>query len=207
MSTGKRRFLIKMRFIIFVSSFETHVTVCPGERLCHTWRRHAAYSTWKPPASCIIIQACRKQKHYCSFLAMIKHTILLQNSKLKKRVIFKNKFTLMPSSEVLSQCCHVLRSSLFWASHFPMKKRRDKGIFSSFKTQMFSDIMTCDIPLEVWCFPFSASPDIQSSVCGSYAPPVFHSPQTAEHSACGALHSPVKWKLRSISTMEKNKNK
>lgn len=60
------------------------------------------------------------------------------------------------------------------------------------KKEAFSDDIICYLPLEVWCFPFSASPDIQSSVCGSYAPPVFHSPQTAEHSACGALRSPEK---------------
>lgn len=58
--------------------------------------------------------------------------------------------------------------------------------------QVFYGIKTCDIPLEVLCFPSSASPDIQSSVCGFYALPVFHFPQTVEHSACGALHSPVK---------------
>lgn len=41
LSTGKRSFLIKMRLIIFVRSFENDATVCPGKRLCHSWLRHA----------------------------------------------------------------------------------------------------------------------------------------------------------------------
>lgn len=60
------------------------------------------------------------------------------------------------------------------------------------KKEPFSNDISSHLPLEVWCFLFSASQDIQSSVCGSYAPPVFHSPQTAEHSVCGALRSPKK---------------
>lgn len=56
----------------------------------------------------------------------------------------------------------------------------------------FDDGRLSYLPLEAWCFLFSASPDIQSSVCGSYAPQVFHSPLTAEHSAYVEPRSPVK---------------
>lgn len=50
------------------------------------------------------------------------------------------------------------------------------------QTKISDAYISGELPREVWCFPFLASPDIQSSVCGSCVPQVFHFLQRAERS-------------------------
>lgn len=121
------------------------------------------------------------------------------------KIIYKKKLTSIQNTNGSSmsfpamedQSSLAWHQSVIWASRFPLKQNKC-SLTKMYKFNKNPCILE-DLPREVWCFPFSASPDIQSSVCDSCVPQVFHFLRKAERSAYGEPRFPAEKETKSAN--------
>lgn len=70
-----------------------------------------------------------------SFKKNIKPHFLRKKERKKKVFLKSNNPTFTPSPEAVCHCCHVLSSSPFWASYFPIK--RDKSVVNELPSSFY----------------------------------------------------------------------